>query len=95
MHTRMAAELGADVVKTDYAGNVREMRSIIEGCPLPILVLGGSRHDAALDVVRGAMECGAAGVFFGRNVFQSEDMPAFLSKARSVLHGDDESAGNQ
>lgn len=89
LHTRMAAELGADVIKTDYAGDVAAMRSVVEECPIPILVLGGSRNAAALDVVRGAVEAGAAGVFFGRNVFQAENMLQFLRQARAVLdHAD-------
>jgi DhnA family fructose-bisphosphate aldolase class Ia len=87
LHTRIATELGADVIKTDYAGRAEDMRTVIEASPIPILVLGGSQNDAALEVVRGAMEAGAAGVFFGRNVFQSADMPGFLSTARSILNG--------
>ena len=90
LHTRMAAELGADAVKTDYSGDPQSMRSVVEGCSLPILVLGGSRQasDAdALDVVRGAVTAGAAGVFFGRNVFQAADMSSFLQKARAILDG--------
>jgi DhnA family fructose-bisphosphate aldolase class Ia len=95
LHTRIATELGADVIKTDYAGSADEMRSVVEDCPIPILVLGGSRNDGALDVVRGAMEAGAAGVFFGRNVFQSRDMQGFLSMARSILDGDRLSVGQK
>jgi DhnA family fructose-bisphosphate aldolase class Ia len=87
LHTRIATELGADVIKTDYAGSPENMRPVIENCPIPILVLGGNRNDAALDVVRGVMASGAAGVFFGRNVFQSEDMQGFLSMVRSILDG--------
>jgi DhnA family fructose-bisphosphate aldolase class Ia len=90
LHTRMAVELGADMIKTDYSGDARSMRSVIQECPIPLLVLGGSRsasEDEALDVVRGAMEAGAAGVFFGRNVFQSEDIGSFLRRARTVLEG--------
>lgn len=85
LHTRMAVELGADAIKTDYAGNVADMKSVIEECPIPVLVLGGSRNEAAMDVVRGAVASGAAGVFFGRNVFQAEDMQEFLHQARAVL----------
>jgi DhnA family fructose-bisphosphate aldolase class Ia len=88
LHTRMAVELGADAVKTDYSGNVQTMRSVISGCPIPILVLGGSRQGSdqdALSVVRQVVDSGAAGVFFGRNVFQSENMQAFLRQARTIL----------
>lgn len=90
LHTRMAAELGADMAKTDYAGDAATMRRVVEGCPIPILVLGGSRYssdDEALDLVRGVVAAGAAGVFFGRNVFQADDMESFLQKARAVLDG--------
>ena len=90
LHTRMAMELGADAVKTDYTGDSASMRLVVEGCLIPILVLGGSRQGSdedALAVVRGAVAAGAAGVFFGRNVFQSADMKSFLERARSVLDG--------
>ena len=88
LHTRMAVELGADAIKTDYSGDSDSMRSVVEGCPIPILVLGGSRHGSdqeALALVRDAVQAGAAGVFFGRNVFQSENMKLFLQQARSIL----------
>jgi DhnA family fructose-bisphosphate aldolase class Ia len=90
LHTRMAAELGADAIKTDYSGDPESMRSVVEGCFLPILVLDGSRQasDAdALEAVQGAVTAGAAGVFFGRNVFQASNMSAFLQKARAILDG--------
>jgi fructose-bisphosphate aldolase, class I len=66
------------------------MRSVVEDCPIPILVLGGSRQasdERALDVVQGAVMAGAAGVFFGRNVFQAPDMSSFLQRARAILDG--------
>jgi len=90
LHTRMAVELGADAVKTDYSGDPDSMRAVVESCPIPILVLGGNRQasdDDALDVVRGAVLAGAAGVVFGRNVFQADDMHSFLRQARAVLDG--------
>jgi fructose-bisphosphate aldolase, class I len=90
LHTRMAVELGADAVKTDYSGDPASMRLVVENCPIPILVLGGSRHASdkqALDVVREVAAAGAAGVFFGRNVFQADNMNGFLKQARAALDG--------
>jgi DhnA family fructose-bisphosphate aldolase class Ia len=63
---------------------------VVEGCHIPILVLGGSRQGSdedALEVVRGVTLAGAAGVIFGRNVFQAADMQSFLRQARSLLDG--------
>jgi class I fructose-bisphosphate aldolase/fructose-bisphosphate aldolase/2-amino-3,7-dideoxy-D-threo-hept-6-ulosonate synthase len=63
---------------------------MIAACPVPILVLGGSRtgsDDDVLNTVRGIMQSGAAGVFFGRNIFQSDNMAELLRRVRSVLSG--------
>jgi DhnA family fructose-bisphosphate aldolase class Ia len=95
LHTRMATELGADAVKTDYSGNPTSMRAIVDECPLPILVLGGSRlgsDDEALRMVRDVVQANAAGVFFGRNVFQARNMVSFLQQARSILDSPGKSA---
>lgn len=89
LHTRMAAELGADLVKTDYAGDPETMRGVVDNCPIPILVLGGSRYSSdaeALALIHGVAASGSAGVFFGRNVFQADDMLAFLQDARAALN---------
>jgi DhnA family fructose-bisphosphate aldolase class Ia len=90
LHTRIAAELGADVIKTEYSGDSDSMRTVVEACPIPILVLGGSRagsDDEIVSVVRDIMQAGAAGVFFGRNVFQAENIPELLRRIRLELSG--------
>jgi fructose-bisphosphate aldolase, class I len=90
LHTRMAVELGADAVKTDYTGDPTSMRQVVKQCPIPILVLGGSRHasdERALEVVREVASAGAAGVFFGRNVFQADNIGKFLKQGRAALDG--------
>ncbi len=87
LHTRMAAEIGADIIKTEYTGNVATMKDVVTTCPIPILVLGGERRsdEAASNAVRGAVESGAAGVFFGRNVFQAANVAEFLKRTRALL----------
>jgi fructose-bisphosphate aldolase/2-amino-3,7-dideoxy-D-threo-hept-6-ulosonate synthase len=83
----MAAEIGADIIKTEYTGNVATMKDVVTTCPIPILVLGGERRsdEAASNAVRGAVESGAAGVFFGRNVFQAANVAEFLKRTRALL----------
>jgi DhnA family fructose-bisphosphate aldolase class Ia len=82
--------LGADIIKTENAGNVETMCEVVSACPVPILVLGGGRSGSDEDVlntVRGIVEAGAAGVFFGRNIFQAGNMADLLRRVRSVLAG--------
>ncbi|HWA93153.1 MAG TPA: hypothetical protein VG844_01030 [Terracidiphilus sp.] len=92
LHTRIAAELGADVIKTEYTGNPKTMAEVINACPIPVLVLGGARKnsdDEALSILPDVMKAGAKGVFFGRNVFQSPNIREFLRRARLLLNPDE------
>lgn len=97
LHSRIAAELGADLIKTEFTGDPDSMRTVVNSCPVPILVLGGSRtgsdHDV-LKVVGSIVKSGAAGVFFGRNVFQADNMPVLLQRVRAVLDGREPAQGS-
>lgn len=87
---RMAAELGADAVKTEYTGDPETMREVVEGCPVPILTLGGAKgasEEAVMDAARGAIEGGARGIIFGRNVWQAEDPVRMSAALREAVHG--------
>jgi DhnA family fructose-bisphosphate aldolase class Ia len=69
--TRVLFELGADVIKTFHT---RDFEKVVEGCPVPILALGGKRTPtdiAALELAELEIKTGAAGIVFGRNVIQS------------------------
>jgi DhnA family fructose-bisphosphate aldolase class Ia len=86
---RVAAELGADAIKTAYTGDPETMRQVVDGCPVPVLVLGGVRsssHDAVLDATRGALAAGAQGVVYGRNVWQADDPIIMCGLLRDVIH---------
>lgn len=87
---RVAAELGADAIKTTYTGDPETMRQVIDGCPVPVLVLGGVRSaepGPVLDATRGALEAGAKGVVYGRNVWQADDPLLMCGLLRDVIHG--------
>lgn len=85
---RIGAELGADLIKTRYSGNVAEFRRSVEACGQPVLVAGGPRRAAGLggtlDTVSEVLEAGASGVIFGRQVWQHDD-PAEAVRAISAL----------
>lgn len=87
---RMAVELGADAIKTEYTGDRESMMQVINSTPAPVLVLGGAKTDniaRLLQETMDAMLAGAMGVIYGRNVWQADD-PVAISKAlRKVIHG--------
>lgn len=90
---RLAAELGADVVKTPYPtdGTVAEFRRVVEQCFVPVIILGGAAmgDDAGLlKMVEDAMTAGAAGVAIGRNVWQHRHPAAIARSINAVVHED-------
>lgn len=88
-HTRVAGELGADLIKTDFLDTESETADIVSTSLVPILLAGGPKMDDAhaVEVVERSVRAGAAGIIFGRNVFQSKDPIAFLRAARRAVHG--------
>jgi len=85
---RMGAELGADYVKTVYTGDPESFREVVEGCPAPILIAGGSKlSDAEMfKSIEGAMQAGAKGLSIGRNAFQHKDPVLFVKAACAIVH---------
>jgi fructose-bisphosphate aldolase, class I len=86
--SRIAFELGADIVKTYYTGTVESFRQVTAACPVPCLIAGGVRMDsleAALNVVHGAMTGGAKGVVFGRNIWQDRDPARAVRAMRAIV----------
>lgn len=87
--SRIAFELGADIVKTYYTGSAESFRRVTAVCPVPVMIAGGTRMDtvrAALDVVHGSVEAGGRGVVFGRNIWQSPDPARMVRALRAIIH---------
>ena len=85
---RVAAELGADIVKTVYTGDPESFREVTRGCPVPVVVAGGSKTDdrTTLELIEGAMAGGAAGISIGRNAFQHKHPAQFVRAAACIVH---------
>ena len=84
---RIAAEIGAHVVKTYYC---EDFNRVVEGCPAPIVVAGGPKlpEREALELTYNAIQGGAVGVDMGRNIWQSEHPVAMVKAVRSIVHED-------
>jgi fructose-bisphosphate aldolase/2-amino-3,7-dideoxy-D-threo-hept-6-ulosonate synthase len=84
---RVGAELGADIVKTNYTGDTESFKKVVNGCHVPVIIAGGPKVETARDVlqmVSDSLKVGGAGVSIGRNVFQHEN-PTRMIKAISAL----------
>ncbi|MBI5001213.1 MAG: 3-hydroxy-5-phosphonooxypentane-2,4-dione thiolase [Euryarchaeota archaeon] len=83
--SRIAAELGAQIVKTYYVDGFEQ---VVRTCPVPIVIAGGKKLPEldALKMAHAAIKAGAVGVDMGRNIFQSGDPVAMIKAVRAVVH---------
>jgi putative autoinducer-2 (AI-2) aldolase len=86
MACRIAAELGARVVKTYYC---EKFEKVIQGCPVPIVIAGGPKVDTEYEVLQfvyDGIQKGAIGVNLGRNIWQDEHPVAMIKAIRAIIH---------
>jgi DhnA family fructose-bisphosphate aldolase class Ia len=88
--SRIAVETGAEFIKTRYTGDVPGFRSVVETCGAPVIVAGGpklSGSDASLlQLASDCVRSGAAGVIFGRNVWQHPNMERLINAICAIVH---------
>ena len=85
---RIGFEHGADLVKSYFT---EDFKRVTENCPVPVLIAGGPKMDTVeetLQVVQDATRAGAAGVVFGRNIWQSGDTGGMIQALRRIIHED-------
>jgi len=85
---RVGGELGADIVKCPYTGDVKSMRLVTDGCPAPVVIAGGPKCEndyEVLKMVEDAMAAGAIGISLGRNIFQHARPDLMTAALRAVI----------
>jgi class I fructose-bisphosphate aldolase len=86
---RCAVEVGVDVVKTPYCGDVTAHAQIVAECPVPLVAAGGPRAEtleAALALLAQVIQSGARGATIGRNVWGFERITAAVTAFKAVIH---------
>lgn len=87
--SRLAAELGVDVVKTQYSGNLNDYKEVVGSTPLPIVIAGGPKVNTDkefLEMVSDCMTAGAKGMCIGRNVWGRKDPRCILAALNAIVH---------
>lgn len=86
---RIGAELGADIVKVVYTGSPETFHEVVEGCFVPVVIAGGEKMETdreILEMVKGSVMAGGAGVSIGRNVFQHRDPERIVRVINKLVH---------
>ena len=88
---RLGNEMGADIVKVSYTGSAETFNEVVSGCSVPVVIAGGEKMDSEkeiLEMVKGSIEAGGAGVSIGRNVFQYQDPKAMVRAIACIVNED-------
>ena len=83
---RIAAEIGAKVVKTYWC---EDFDKVVNGCPVPVVIAGGPKVDTEKEVfefVHDGMQRGAIGINLGRNIWQSPHPVPMIRALRNIIH---------
>ncbi len=89
--SRIGAEVGADIIKTLYTGDVPSFSSLTSGVFAPVVVLGGSKQESDADLltmVHDAIKGGASGVAVGRNVWRHANTRGIVRALARIIHED-------
>lgn len=83
------AELGVDVIKVPYCGDVAAYAQIVAQSPVPVVAAGGPKAAdlrAALAMMADVVKSGAAGATIGRNIWGFDPIGASVKAFKAVLH---------
>lgn len=87
--SRIATELGADIIKTYYTGSVEEYKKIVESSTVPIVIAGGPKTQTDkefLMMINNAIEAGAKGIVMGRNIWQHKNPRGMIKALSKIIH---------
>ena len=86
--TRLAREMGADVVKADPTTRAEDFHRVVEAARCPVLVRGGGKEDlrAVFDKSAALMAQGALGMVYGRNIYQHANPSAVVRGLMAIIH---------
>ena len=82
INARIAAEIGADVIKAFYCP---EFDKVTSNCPVPVILAGGPKDADITAVVKEVVSKGAKGLAFGRNLFQADDIKGLIRDLNRAL----------
>ncbi len=86
---RAAQEIGADIVKTHYSGDIETFRAVTGGCPAPVLVLGGEASggiEGLFTEIRDSLLAGGSGVAIGRKVWAEGNARKMVEALVGLVH---------
>ncbi len=89
MNCRIAADMGADLLKTDWSGDAESFAEVVAAVDIPVLLAGGAslgNEKETKAMVKDIMSSGAKGLVFGRNLFQASNPTRMMRDLHKLVH---------
>ena len=86
---RLGAELGVDIIKTNYTGDPDSFAKVVKNCPTRVVIAGGvkAKNEAEfLKMTKDAMDAGAQGIAFGRFVWDHKNVVGLMNALKIIIH---------
>ncbi len=85
---RLAQEIGADIIKADPTDVAEDFHKVVEAARVPVLVRGGGKGELKGVFQKSAvlMQQGAAGMVYGRNVYQHDNPSRVVAALMAMIH---------
>jgi DhnA family fructose-bisphosphate aldolase class Ia len=86
--TRLATEMGADIIKADPTTNPDDFHRVVEAARVPVLARGGGKEDLRVVLEKSAalVAQGAKGLVYGRNIYQHANPKAVVAALMAIIH---------
>jgi DhnA family fructose-bisphosphate aldolase class Ia len=86
--TRLATEMGADIIKADPTTNPQDFHKVVEAARVPVLARGGGKEDlwVVLEKSAALVAQGAKGLVYGRNIYQHANPKAVVAALMAIIH---------
>ncbi|MEP3332909.1 class I fructose-bisphosphate aldolase [Sedimentitalea sp.] len=93
--TRLASEMGADIIKADPTDDPDDFHRVVQAARVPVLVRGGGKEDLKNVLIKSAaiIAQGAKGMVYGRNIYQHDNPKAIVAALMSIIH--DKASGEE
>lgn len=88
--SRIGAELGADIIKTQYTGDKESFKKLVDSVFVPVVILGGPGTGSPKDLLKAvadSIEMGGSGVAIGRSIWKHPRPAAYCQAIGGLVHG--------
>lgn len=91
--SRIAVEMGADILKIPYTGDKESFAKIVNNSHIPVVIFGEPGTNTIkgiLQTTRDSIDAGGKGIIFGMDVWQNPEREKIIYALKDIIHKNNE-----